>query len=38
MMFEKGKGEAQRMKGVSRRDFLKYTGVAGGTLFSGMNG
>ena len=26
------------MKGISRRDFLKYTGVAGGTLFSGMNG
>ncbi len=26
------------MKGMSRRDFLKYTGVAGGTLFSGMNG
>jgi len=26
------------MTGISRRDFLKYTGVAGGTLFSGMNG
>jgi uncharacterized protein (DUF362 family) len=26
------------MMGISRRDFLKYTGVAGGTLFSGMNG
>ncbi len=26
------------MKGISRRDFLKYTGVAGGTLFSGLNG
>jgi uncharacterized protein (DUF362 family) len=26
------------MKGISRRDFLKYTGVAAGTLFSGLNG
>jgi uncharacterized protein (DUF362 family) len=26
------------MKGINRRDFLKYTGVAGGTLFSGLNG
>ncbi len=26
------------MKGISRRDFLKYTGVAGGTLLSDMNG
>lgn len=26
------------MKAISRRDFLKYTGVAGGTLFSGLNG
>lgn len=34
----KGRAEAARMKGISRRDFLKYTGVAGGTLFSGMNG
>ena len=26
------------MKSVNRRDFLKYTGVAGGTLFLGRNG
>jgi uncharacterized protein (DUF362 family) len=26
------------MKRVSRRDFLKYTGVAGGALFMGMGG
>ena len=26
------------MKGLSRRDFLKYSGVAGGTLFSGVKG
>jgi uncharacterized protein (DUF362 family) len=26
------------MKGIPRRDFLKYMGVAGGTLFSGTEG
>ncbi len=26
------------MKEISRRDLLKYAGVAGGTLFSGLNG
>lgn len=31
------KGEWE-IKGVSRRDFLKYTGVAGGILFLGMDG
>jgi hypothetical protein len=26
------------MKSVNRRDFLRYTGVAGGALFLGMDG
>ncbi|MEW6003671.1 MAG: twin-arginine translocation signal domain-containing protein, partial [Thermodesulfobacteriota bacterium] len=26
------------MKRINRRDFLKYTGVAGGALFMGMDG
>ena len=37
-MFEDGKTGAEAMKRVSRRDFLKYAGVAGSTLFLGMDG
>ena len=32
------KPDSEKMKRVSRRDFLKYTGVAGGALYLGMNG
>ena len=37
-VFGDGEAEAKWMRKVSRRDFLRYTGVAGGSLFLGRNG
>jgi uncharacterized protein (DUF362 family) len=38
MMFNKGDRRNKLAAGISRRDFLKYSGTAGGALLLGMHG